>query len=259
MTASYIFQPEGLNKLARYVAPDTLFAFDLDGTLAPIVEDYAAARVAKPVQVTLQRLVTLAKVVVITGRSRQAAQAILGFEPHLLIGNHGSEWPSGEVNRNWQQIGLCLKWQEQLYDKVSSLQGVETEFKGESVSVHYRKAENPVQALAAINAAVETLDPPPKSIDGIFVVNLMPAEALTKGDALLAAMELFGLQRAIFIGDDVTDEAVFRLADAAVFGIHIGTEGKTAASYFLKKQSELPGLLNAMVGMLEACTLPVSS
>jgi trehalose 6-phosphate phosphatase len=45
VTASYIFSPEGLASLARYVAPDTLIAFDLDGTLAPIVEEYWLPRV----------------------------------------------------------------------------------------------------------------------------------------------------------------------------------------------------------------------
>jgi trehalose 6-phosphate phosphatase len=83
------------------------------------------------------------------------------------------------------------------------------------------------------------------------VVNLLPVDALTKGDALVAAMELFGLQRAIFIGDDVTDEEVFKLKNVDVFGIHIGTDDQTAAPYYLEQQSAMPGLLNSMVGMLE--------
>ena len=130
MTASYLFQSEGLSNLARYVAPDTLFAFDLDGTLAPIVENYATARVAQPVRATLERLVRLAKVAVITGRSRKDALAILGFEPHLLIGNHGAEWPPQQESRNWQQIKLCLKWQERLHEDLTFVQGVEIELRG---------------------------------------------------------------------------------------------------------------------------------
>jgi trehalose 6-phosphate phosphatase len=75
--------------------------------------------------------------------------------------------------------------------------------------------------------------------------------ALTKGDALVAAMEMFGLKRAIFFGDDVTDEEVFKLKNVDVLGIHIGKDDKTAAPYYLKKQSALLGLLNSMVGILE--------
>ena len=251
VTASYIFTPEGLSALARYVAPDTLFAFDLDGTLAPIVEEYCAAQTSEQVRATLERLIKVAKVAMITGRSRKDALAILAVEPHLLVGNHGSEWPLQEGRRDWQQVTLCLKWREQLNHLLDYAQGVEIEFKGESVSLHYRKAEDPEKALSLINAAIEKLEPSPKRIDGKFVVNLLPMEALTKGEALVAAMEKFGLKRAIFFGDDVTDEEVFQLKNVDVFGIHIGKDEQTAAPYYLKKQTALLGLLNSMVGILE--------
>lgn len=252
MTASYIFSSEGLVALAPYVAPDTLFAFDLDGTLAPIVEEYSAVQISEPVKTSLKRLIELAKVAVITGRSRKDALTILGMEPHLLVGNHGSEWPPQEGRRNWEHIGLCLNWKEHLQNDLCCTKGVEIEFKGESVSLHYRKADDRESALSRINAAIETLEPAPRRIGGKFVVNLLPMEALTKGDALVAAMEMFGLHRAIFIGDDVTDEEVFKLDNRNIFGIHIGQDSQTAAQYYLKKQSALLGLLNTIVGMLES-------
>lgn len=251
MTASNIFSSEGLVALARYVAPDTLFAFDLDGTLAPIVEEYSAAQVDEPVRVALERLLKVAKVAVITGRSRKDARTILGLEPHLLVGNHGAEWPPQTGRRDWQQITLCLKWRERLNSMLCFAQGVEIEFKDESVSLHYRKADDPEKALSLINSAIDKLEPSPRRIGGKFVVNLLPMEALTKGKALVAAMDMFGLQRAIFIGDDVTDEEVFKLKEVDVFGIHIGKDDQTAAPYYLKKQSALLGLLNSMVGILE--------
>lgn len=252
MTASYIFNPEGLATLARYVAPDTLFAFDLDGTLVPIVEEYIAAEIAEPVRTTLERLAILAKVAVITGRSRKDALAILGFEPHLLVGNHGAEWPPQEGRRNWQQIQLCLKWQERLNYLLSYVQGIGVEFKGESVSIHYRKAVDPEKTLSRINAAIETLEPNPRSIGGKFVVTLLPMDALTKGEALVAAMNKFGLGRSIYFGDDVSDEEVFQMCGVDVLGIFIGKNSETAAQYYLNNQSELLGLLNSMVGMVES-------
>jgi len=249
--ASYLFDSDGLVKFSRYVTPDSLFAFDLDGTLAPIVNNYLAAKVTEPFKTTLERLHNYVKVAVITGRSRKDALAILGFEPHLLIGNHGAEWPIQEVGRNWNHVQLCLKWQESLYGVLSYIKGIEFEFKGESISLHYRKTDDPEQALTHINTAIEDLDPLPQRIDGKFVVNLLPVDALTKGGALVAAMEMFGSKRAIFIGDDETDEDVFRLKNVDVFGIHIGQDGQTAAPYYLKKQAALLGLLNSMAGMLE--------
>lgn len=251
MTSSYLFYSEGLVSFARYVAPDTLFAFDLDGTLAPIVEAYASAQVAEPVRATLKRLVKLAKVAVITGRSRKDALAILGLEPHLLIGNHGAEWSSHENSRNWRLVGSCLKWRERLHDMLFCAQGVDIEFKGESLSIHYRKAEDQEKALSLIDAAIEKLVPGPRRIGGKYVVNLLPMEAFTKGEALVAAMDRLGLKRAIYFGDDVTDEEVFQMKGVDVFGIHIGKDDQTAASYYLNEQSELLGLLNSMVGILE--------
>lgn len=251
MTATYLYNSEGLIELARYVTPDTLFAFDLDGTLAPIVEEYSAVQVAEPVKETMKRLLKVAKVAVITGRSRKDAQSILKFEPHLIVGNHGAEWPVNERNRNWQAVANCLKWRERLNDMLSYEQGVEIEFKGESVSIHYRKAEDQGNALLRINSVIEKLDPTPRKIGGKSVINLLPTDAFTKGEALLYAMDIFGLKRTIYFGDDVTDEEVFLLRNADIFGIHIGNDTNTAAPYFLKDQSEVLGLLNSMVGILE--------
>lgn len=251
MTPANLFISDGIIALARYVAPDTLFAFDLDGTLAPIVAEYSAVQVAEQVKVTMKRLLKVAKVAVITGRSRKDAQSILGFEPHLIVGNHGAEWPVNERNRNWQAVANCHKWRKCLDEMLCSEQGVEIEFKGESVSIHYRKAENQKKALLRIHSAIEKLDPVPRKIGGKSVVNLLPVEAFTKGKALIYAMGMFGLKRAIYFGDDVTDEEVFLLKNDDIFGIHIGNDTKTAAPYYLNKQSDLLVLLESMVETLE--------
>jgi trehalose 6-phosphate phosphatase len=49
----------------------------------------------------------------------------------------------------------------------------------------------------------------------------------------------------------VTDEEVFQVTNADVFDIHIGEDGQTTASYYLNKQTEMLGLLDSMVGVLE--------
>ena len=249
---SYLFHSQQLAAFARYVAPDTLFAFDLDGTLAPIVEEYTEARIAKPVRSALQRLMGLAKVAVITGRSRQNALAMLGFEPHLVIGNHGAEWPGQEEQRKWEYVQLCLKWREGLHTALFYEPGVEIEFKGESLSLHYRKAPDPERAATMIHAALDDLEPQPRRIGGKFVVNLAPQGALGKGEALAAAMEKLNCTRAVYFGDDETDEEVFRLQRGDVFGIHVGRNEESAAGYYLNQQSEMLGLLNSIVGVLES-------
>jgi trehalose 6-phosphate phosphatase len=251
MISSHLLHAGGLAALARYVTPDTLFAFDLDGTLAPIVEEYSAAQITEPVRATLERLVALASVAVITGRSRRDALSILRIEPQLVIGNHGTEWPAHEYSRNWKLVVCCLKWREQLHGLLFGAQGVEIEFKGESISLHYRKATDQKCTLSFIDAVIGKLKPSPRKIGGKYVVNILPMEAFTKGEAIVTAMNRFGLKRTIFIGDDVTNEEVFNLKNVNLFGIHIGKNDQTSAPYYLNKQSDILGLLNSIVGILE--------
>jgi trehalose 6-phosphate phosphatase len=246
---SYLLQSHQLEAFARFVTPDTLFAFDLDGTLTQIVEERSGAVVAEPVRDALKRLAGLAQVAVITGRSRRDAQTLLGFQPHLLIGNQGAEWP-GDDERNRHFTELCLKWRERL-DEALFHHGVEVEFKGESISLHYRKAAEPEAALSRIHAVIDALEPPPRLIGGKSVVNVVPREAPDKGDALVAAMERLGCSKAIYFGDDETDEDVFRLKRADLFGVHVGKE-QTAADYYLAQESEMLGLLGVALGILES-------
>jgi trehalose 6-phosphate phosphatase len=252
MTASYLLHSGGFAALAGYVAPDTLFAFDLDGTLAPIVADYSAARISEPVRSALERLAKRVKVAIITGRSRKDARGILGFEPHLLIGNHGSEWPEDSYLRNHHFVEQCTAWRNQLQEQLGAIQGVEIEFKGESLSLHYRKVIDQESALSLMDTAIEKLTPSPKRIGGKCVINLAPMEAFTKGEALMVAMDEFGLQRAIFFGDDVTDEEVFQQRSIDLLGVHIGQDDRTAASYYLNNQAEMLNILNSMADSVES-------
>jgi trehalose 6-phosphate phosphatase len=217
----------------------------------PIDDENSGAQVPVPIRTALERLVNLARVTVITGRSRRDALANLGFEPQLLIGSHGAEWPPHKKSRNWLIVERCLKWKEQLSGALFYAQGVEIKFQVELLSLHYRKAADPVKALSLINAAIDQLVPSPRRIDGKYIIDLLAMEALTKGEALVAAMDKLGVKRAIYFGDDATDEEVFQLKSADVFSVRIGRDNQTAASYYLNKQPEILGILNSMVGMLE--------
>lgn len=83
------------------------------------------------------------------------------------------------------------------------------------------------------------------------MLNILPPGAPTKGEALVSAIKMFGTERAVYFGDDVTDEEVFLLNQVDLFGIHIGKDDYTAATYYLRSQSELLRLLKLIVGLLE--------
>jgi trehalose 6-phosphate phosphatase len=252
MAAAYLFSTEGLSALARFVRADTMFALDLDGTLAPHATEHTDSNINAQIIMTLQRLMNYVNVAVITAESQRDALAFLGFEPHLLIDKQSANWPAQKNDRHWQQVKHCLRWRDQLYESLCDFYGVEIEFKENSIAVHYEHAENEEETLLLINAAIEVLEPKPRKIDGKLVVNLFPGKAITRAEALLSAMEHFGAKRSVYFGDDEKEEEVFLLGRSRVFGVHVGQDEKTAAAHYLHSQSELPGLLNSILGILES-------
>lgn len=254
----YLFSSSGRAALNQFVTPTTLFAFDLDGTLAPIVPDPSAIHIQCEVRQKLIRLDTLAPVAVITGRSRDDARRHLGFTPRCLVGNHGAEGLPGEGTNGRSFTRLCQEWKRQLTRIMPdmSARGIVLEDKGESLALHYRQAPDPERARESILTALAGLTPPPRTVAGIFVKNLMPSEAPDKGAALETLIKHQGCRRAIFVGDDTTDEDVFRLDNPSILGIRVGRGTKSAAYFYLREQLEIGRLLDGIIARLERC--PVS-
>lgn len=249
-----LLSPEGLQDLHAFINRATLFAFDLDGTLAPIVAMPAAVEIPEPVSKGLQELSGLAVTAIITGRARADAVARLGFSPRYVVGNHGGEGLPGETPDQAQQQKLVEQWLRQLQallvPAVWSVLFVEQ--KGASLSLHYRHAQQREAVHAALLDAIKWLDPQPRRVSGKCVENLIPVQAPHKGDALLRLMAHSGCKQALFVGDDVTDEDVFRLDSPQIFTINIGTERDTAAHYYLAEQAQMAHLLEQITIHLSA-------
>lgn len=245
----HLFSAAGLEAMQNFVGSQTLFAFDIDGTLAPIADD--PARILIPEQ-TRSRLVDLnqtACVAVITGRSRADARKFLGFDPHLLIGNHGAEGLPGWERHEKKFRHVCKAWQDQLRQFIPDVAdgGVVIENKGTTISLHYRNSSNHPAAIDTLNRAIGQLVPKPRRISGIYVENIMPCEAPLKGEALLQIMKHTGCSKAIYVGDDITDEDVFRLKIDNILGIRVGCESSSVASYCILNQEEIIRLLDAII------------
>jgi trehalose 6-phosphate phosphatase len=248
-TSAYLFSPAGLSALREFSGAGTLFAFDLDGTLAPIVPDPAAIEIAKEVRISLIRLNSLAPLAIITGRSCADARLHLGFSPRFLVGNHGAEGLPDPDTTAGTFTDLCLGWKVQLNHLLPDMaqQGIILEEKGETLALHYRQATDPKKARQKIVAAIKQLRPAPRAVSGIYVKNLTPTNAPHKGSALTRLMHLAGCQKAIFVGDDVTDEDVFSLKNRAILGIKIGESRESAACFYLNEQQEIIRLLHLLL------------
>jgi trehalose 6-phosphate phosphatase len=248
-----ILDPEGLALLRSFVDRRTLFAFDLDGTLAPIVADPSDARIPDPVRDRLEKLCHLGRVVILTGRSITDARQRLGFEPWLVIGNHGAEGLPHREGFDAAFRFLCREWETQLRSLVpdSIRRGILVENKGLSLSVHYRGAADRELAQEEIVRGIQRLNPRPIMIRGKFVENLVPAGAPLKGDALLEIMLEASAPKAFFIGDDATDEEVFRLGDPRILGVRVGCEQPSSATWCLDRQELIALLLDEILGRVE--------
>ena len=249
----YLFSDAGRAALRGFVDRTALFAFDLDGTLAPIVADPSRIKLSQEVRRGLIRLSRMASVAIITGRARADARAHLGFNPPFLVGNHGAEGLSGGDHREHDFVRLCHAWEDQLHELLPNGRnsGIVVENKGATLSIHYRNAPDRDMARRKIIGAVHRLAPLPRLGSGKFVENLVPQDAPNKGEALDLIMQHSGCPRALFVGDDETDEDVFRLRNGNIFGIRVGMNSESAAGNFIREQKEILPLLDEIIRLLD--------
>ena len=258
-----LFDEDGLKRLDDIVQPGMLCVFDFDGTLSPIVPQPDSAALPPEVRERLLMLATLAPVAILTGRSLADIRKRLGFEPHYVIGNHGLEGMPGWEGRSKSYALACAAWRSALElalnDKQRFDPGIRLEDKAYSLSVHYRMARNHAQTEQRLRTLFATLSPPPRVIEGKCVFSLMPEDAAHKGGALEELMRQAGASTAIYVGDDVTDEDVFRLRRSDVLTVRIEPHPDTAAEFYLPAMPDIVQLLDELVRRLARQSQAISN
>jgi trehalose 6-phosphate phosphatase len=233
---------------------DTLYAFDFDGTLAPIVENPEEAYMARSTEELLIRLAKVVPTAIISGRSlldlKPRVPASIGY----LIGNHGLEGlpHTTPVAEAWL---LSKLWRDALTESLIAPEadpGIILEDKKYSLAIHYRKSRQKKLARNRIIAALATLQPEPRIIPGKFVFNAVPAQGPHKGVALSRLMQHHeGTKFAFYIGDDDTDEDVFTLNDSRMLTVSVGNRKQSRAKYFIHEQPEIDLLLKHLLSFYE--------
>lgn len=239
--------------VARFLDGRVLLAFDFDGTLAAIVRDPARAGLRATTRRWLGQLAAVGPCVVISGRARADVTARLeGLGVRAVIGNHGLE--RGPAPAAWRR--LVAAWREDLAAVVAAQPGVVLEDKRLSLALHYRRAPDRARARRAILRAVARL-PRARVLGGKAVVNVLPDRSGHKGAALEREMRRLGCPRALYVGDDQTDEDVFRLArQERLLTVRVGRSARSAATYCLRSQGQVDALLALLVELRGSAAAP---
>lgn len=251
-----LFSAAGLRRLDEIVRPGLLCVFDFDGTLAPIVAHPDDARLPPEVLERLQRLARLTPVGILTGRSVEDIRPRLGFDPTYLVGNHGLEGVPGDMHDGAGYARLCAGWRGQLLaalaDKERFDPAIQVEDKTYSLSLHYRHAADPDLARERLAALSASLEPAPRVIGGKFVFNLLPEDKVDKGTALQQLLQASGASGGIYVGDDVTDEDVFRLRRPDLLSVRIGKHPDSAAPFYLPLRDDILAFLDDLIHRLSS-------
>jgi len=230
--------------LRDFVSGDVLLAFDFDGTLSPIVSEPGGARIRSSTRNLLKRLTSLYPCILISGRSRSdVRRRVRGIEFREVIGNHGIEpWDSRRsIERRVQG------WAPKLRKELKPFPGALLENKGFSLSVHFRKVDRKRELVASVERLAAKI-PKAHVVGGKLVINLVPRGPADKGVALRREMERRRCERAIYVGDDATDESVFALPlGRRLLAIRVGKTRASCARYFIGSQRQIDRLLRTLV------------
>lgn len=207
----------------------TAILLDIDGTLLDLAATPAGVLVPSSLQATLTTLWkwTGGALALISGRPLKDIDRIFAPLELPAVGGHGAEIRAS-MKTSPKKRAQVLLLDERVRRPLLGLsrKGVLIEDKGYSMAVHYRLAPELGPELRRQVALIASSfsDARYEVLPGKFVIEVKPT-AFNKGTAVLQLMELppFAGRRPLFIGDDVTDEAVFAiLPDVHGTGFSVG-------------------------------------
>lgn len=236
---------ENVELLAQFSWCRVLLAFDYDGTLAPIVAKRDAASMRPQTARLLRQACELYPCAVISGRAQSDLRRRMGAaQVPFVLGNHGLE--VGVQRTGFQsQVAAALP---RLQRALQAIPGLEIEDKTHSIAIHYRRSRRKQEAREVIAEAAANLPSRMRLIFGKLVINLVPASAPNKGDAVQVLRTQAGADTALYVGDDVSDEDVFSLDQPGrLLGVRVGRSARSRAPYFLRDQSEIDALLSTLI------------
>ena len=191
------------------------------------------------------------EVVMISGRKHETLEQWLGHMKLDLIAEHGA-WHKKQ-GEDWQKLpGLLDQWKQDILPILETYTdrtaGSFIEEKSFSLVWHYRKVESGLGELRA-NELMNTLryftsDIGLQLLPGDKVIEIKNVE-INKGKATLAWLQDRAFDFKLAIGDDTTDEDIFKALPADAVTIKVGSQ-VSAARYYLRNFNEVRAFLKSL-------------
>ena len=225
-----------------------LVASDYDGVLAPLADVPSEAAPEPGVAEVLGRLAAVPGVTValVSGRGLADLRTTSGFTGDLRwIGSHGAEFDGPLVG---DLAGLRDALVARLEPLVTGTPGARLEIKPASVAVHVRQVPDRPAAAALLEHARSATDSSLTMKPGKDVFEVAVTDA-DKGSAVRRLAAEIGARGVLYLGDDVTDEDVFRVLGGGDVGVKVGA-GETAAAHRVADPAAVRALLEQLADLL---------
>ena len=192
------------------------------------------------------------KIVLISGRKHETLEEWFGKTNIYLIAEHGAWFK--EQGARWHKLsGLSAQWKHDVYPVLETFvdrtPGSFIEEKSYSLVWHYRKAQKGLGELRASelmnNLKLMATDMGLQLLPGNKVLEVKNME-INKGKSALTVIEDKQYDFIMAMGDDHTDEDIFKALPDSAVTIKIG-RNISAAKFFLKNPAEVRNLLKNLM------------
>jgi trehalose 6-phosphate synthase/phosphatase len=252
LTRSLKGVPEEL-LIRQYVkAKKRLLLLDYDGSLVPFSDNLKDPNPGKRLLAMLEELGKDERneVVVVSGRSARDLEAWLGHLPIHLVAEHGAA--IRKAGHKWQLLERVEnRWKHAiepiLLNYAAQTPGAQVEVKLHSLVWHYRGA-SPYYAQKYTVTIKKVLKPLLKKygvqmFQGNKILEIKNPH-ISKGEAIQRWLKK-PHDFILVVGDDFTDEDMFKVMPASAYSIKVG-RGMTAARFRLESTKEIKNLLTKL-------------
>jgi trehalose 6-phosphate synthase/phosphatase len=241
----------------QFKAKKHVLLLDFDGTLAPIIDTPSEVKLSSKNYNLMKKLITKNEVVIVTGRDKKFIQKqVKGLDVYIAC-EHGAsfydyktkKWRSlaASTRKPWMKEALAIMSQYQKRTPSSFI-----EKKDHAICWHYRKSPNDFAEFQARKLVIDletTFSHEPVSVNqGKKIVETKALEA-NKGyfTEWFLSRYIDDDHDIIAIGDDRTDEDMFRALENIGTSIKVGAPKNTYAKYFIEDQKDVTQIIQDLI------------